>query len=817
MYRVTLLGRFRVDGPDGPVGGSAARGRHLALLTLLAWAGDQGMARERITALLWPEADAERARHSLEQVVYVLRRGLGADALATGGPMLALDGSRVASDLAEFLAATGAHDWERAVSLYGGPLLDAFHLSGAAEFERWLDDARLELHRCYTAALTRIAEGRTVVADHAGAAETWRRLAAAEPLSAPFALGLMRSLDAAGDRSAALTAARVHEQLLRQELDAAPDPDVARLAEQLRERPDRSERPERVGAGAGPSAPSSSALPSPSPVRRRRVVLAGAAAGAAIAMGAFAFVSGRKAPAAEPLPRVAVETFAGAADSVPEHAGRMAADWIRQGLARTGLVVVASDPAGADPLPTEGDARIAGRVYRVGDDLWFQAWISRPATGALLSTMDPVRAPLDDPVAALEPLRQQVLGAAGTLFDPRLADWADAALRPPTFEAYRAFVQGLEAFATGSLPAAVAEFRRAAALDPAYAQAYLWGAWSCVRMAALSCADSMTRAVEPLAGSLTPLEQAWHDRITAVLRGDGEASFHAAQRMVRLSPGSGWVMALHNAAMDTRRAQLAARTLREVGPDGLGLVGVYYWGSLARAHHALGEYDQALAVLDDAGRLGNRHPETLVALAATLAALGDTARIAALVAEAAAQPGLSGADVAEVVFTAGVELRAHGHPRAAAPLLDAAADRYQTAFAQRRDDTRLAGAVLDALHEAERWDDLMQLERAASAVLPEVDRLGLRGHAAARRGDDAAAAQASAELAALSRPFLFGAHHLWRARIAAEQGDPDLAIRLLQRAFASGSGREWAFLHYGRDFDRLRGHPGFQDLVRPRN
>jgi TolB-like protein/Flp pilus assembly protein TadD len=56
----------------------------------------------------------------------------------------------------------------------------------------------------------------------------------------------MRSLDAAGDRAAAIRHARVHEQLLRNELGAEADPDVAAAAERLRLAP-----VQRAGAGNG--------------------------------------------------------------------------------------------------------------------------------------------------------------------------------------------------------------------------------------------------------------------------------------------------------------------------------------------------------------------------------------------------------------------------------------------------------------------------------------------------------------------------------------------------------------------------------------
>jgi DNA-binding SARP family transcriptional activator len=48
----------------------------LALLALLAAAGDRGMTREALVAYLWPESDEERARTSLKQLVHSLRTQL---------------------------------------------------------------------------------------------------------------------------------------------------------------------------------------------------------------------------------------------------------------------------------------------------------------------------------------------------------------------------------------------------------------------------------------------------------------------------------------------------------------------------------------------------------------------------------------------------------------------------------------------------------------------------------------------------------------------------------------------------------------------
>src|SRR5207302_3286460 len=84
------------------------------------------------------------------------------------------------------------------------------------------------------AALERLATDATAAQEHIDAAAWWRRLAALDPLNSRVALGLMQGLAAAGDRAGALQAARVHESLLREELDATPDAAVRDFTERLR-------------------------------------------------------------------------------------------------------------------------------------------------------------------------------------------------------------------------------------------------------------------------------------------------------------------------------------------------------------------------------------------------------------------------------------------------------------------------------------------------------------------------------------------------------------------------------------------------------
>src|SRR3954453_10118877 len=128
QMRIRSFGSPAVEGPSGPLGGGAAQRQALALLTLLAMGGP-GVSRDKIYALLWPEADARRAGHRLSQLLHALRGSLGDDAFITGSGEVRLNRERISSDVADFQQACSREDFERAVACYGGPLLDGFFLT----------------------------------------------------------------------------------------------------------------------------------------------------------------------------------------------------------------------------------------------------------------------------------------------------------------------------------------------------------------------------------------------------------------------------------------------------------------------------------------------------------------------------------------------------------------------------------------------------------------------------------------------------------------------------------------------------------------
>ena len=120
MFRLEILGRATIRGQDGPLTGQTVQRQRIALLAVLAVAGERGMSRDRILGLLWPESPEDRARRSLSNALYELRRALGDNAILGSGDDLRLNPNDVASDVAEFEAAIQNGEPGRAVQLYRG-------------------------------------------------------------------------------------------------------------------------------------------------------------------------------------------------------------------------------------------------------------------------------------------------------------------------------------------------------------------------------------------------------------------------------------------------------------------------------------------------------------------------------------------------------------------------------------------------------------------------------------------------------------------------------------------------------------------------
>ena len=203
--------------------GPAGQRRLLALLTVVAAAGERGISRDKVLALLWSEGEPEKSRHALTQALYHTRKALGADNVFLNGPDLRVNPDVLSSDLSDFQRAFDAGRLEDAADLYSGAFLDGFYLNGDPGFDFWVSSERDRLARQYGELVSTLAD-RAAAARDLVAERRWReRLVDHDPLNGAAIARLMACVIAVGDDSAALQYARADEAQMRSELDLPPD------------------------------------------------------------------------------------------------------------------------------------------------------------------------------------------------------------------------------------------------------------------------------------------------------------------------------------------------------------------------------------------------------------------------------------------------------------------------------------------------------------------------------------------------------------------------------------------------------------------
>src|SRR5688500_14941542 len=129
MLSLRLLGNATLQDEHANLSGRAVQPRRLALLALLALSPRKCLSRDKLLAYLWPESDTEQGRHLLSVAVYELRKAIGDGTLVTARDDVSLTPGAINIDVDEFDAAMTATDYDRAITIYAGPLLDGFHIN----------------------------------------------------------------------------------------------------------------------------------------------------------------------------------------------------------------------------------------------------------------------------------------------------------------------------------------------------------------------------------------------------------------------------------------------------------------------------------------------------------------------------------------------------------------------------------------------------------------------------------------------------------------------------------------------------------------
>ena len=242
MTELTLqvLGAFRVqDAAGAEIRIASRKGR--ALLAYLALRPGESHSRDRLATLLWEDADEELARTSLRQALAALRKSLPADAhkaLLADTESVGIDPAVVRSDLNAFRRALNAGtrtSLQEAMGHYRGDLLDGFDARSTA-FDEWLTSERLTLRKELSDALNKLAELCVANGDSEGALAASTKLVALEPLNEAAHRRVMELHAKRNAYAEALRQYRVCRDVLRRELDVAPEPATEQLYRDLMKR-----------------------------------------------------------------------------------------------------------------------------------------------------------------------------------------------------------------------------------------------------------------------------------------------------------------------------------------------------------------------------------------------------------------------------------------------------------------------------------------------------------------------------------------------------------------------------------------------------
>jgi DNA-binding SARP family transcriptional activator len=852
MFRLRTFGGLSLESDGVRVAELNAQRKALALLAVLARSRDAGVGREKLMALLWADSDMDRARGALKQMLHGIRRQLGAPGVVTGTSELSLDRKLLSSDVADFTDAIARGDLEAAVTLYRGPFLDAVHVDRAPEFSRWQDAERAELANAYLDALERLARAADEAGKRDEAVSWWRQLSAADPLQSRGAVGLMRSLEAAGDRAGALRVSEQHQVLLRDELDAKPDADVAALAAHLRSTSLSFPRRESISQRVAETLVDRTTAPTGE--RRARGLwtpIGAVIAGVAIVAAAVLLIprGSEETPVPHPGKRIVVAMFANqTGDSTLDPLRLLAADWMTRAMARTPSVdvlypgVLYSQGQGGEgiaSLPMDlarnngAHFAIAGNYYMAKDTLYFSASLIDVGTGKVIRVLDPVAAVRSEPLPAIEELRKRTSVALEAMLDARVSGFLSSRTYMPRLDAYREFIVAEDLHWRGDVVASLPHFARALDLDSAFMLAAARMIASAAQAGRCDMVDSLAREFSSRLDELSFMERPTFGRAVARCDGDREAATRHDRDRAAVQPTSPilqWLLA--TSLRQSNRPAEALAIMSTLDPDrDIGWLTsprrLFYWRELGSAQHAIGDYKGESRTADGIARDNPNHTAALYFRARSLAGANNPGRAVELLEEiddmasrstAAVSAGSSVPSAGWTIYNISEELLAHGHRSEAV-----AAARRTLKWLQTREDSE-RNAPAHRLLRARALEMTGNYDEAAivvSALLREdPESISLRavaGVLAARRGDPVKARGISASLATgRSGDRSERARVLARAQIAAAMGNGAEAVSLLRSIPHRSHPGDVQLFHSDPAFYALRDNAEFKAFVRPR-
>lgn len=517
--RLRLLGATSLKDESGADLLKNPQPKRLALLAYLAVAarGDI-IRRDLLLAMFWRDATERDARRSLNQAVHYLRQLVGADVIVGGADTLGVDPSKLSCDATHFDDAIRDLNYDVAMKLYRGHMMDGFFISGAPDFEEWLARQRdLRAHRA--------ADAAWWLADQATSPSEAVELGARAYALAPDESGTRRWMslyDRLGDRARAMAVYDAFARKLSAEYGTSPAPETQRLIAQIRACATESPATVVSPAYAPNSTPVAAYVPPARPSHATRVAVGAVVVAVVVAL----LVAGGAALArlrtrAPDTNVVAVMPFAyhGAANRA--YIGEGVASLLASSMNGVGRIRTV-DPRSLFGAVSRGDATVARTTHGaraiasqlgagtivVGDITEAEGRVRMSATYSLGGDAPDTRVQAE---GASERLFEVVDELASKLIARRTS--GDVASRSASrttssIDAWRFFVAGDAEYRAGDYGAAVASLRDAVRIDSTFALAHFRLATASNWTGDDGLTTQATTAAVRHRGRLTPLDRA---------------------------------------------------------------------------------------------------------------------------------------------------------------------------------------------------------------------------------------------------------------------------------------------------------------------
>jgi predicted ATPase/DNA-binding SARP family transcriptional activator len=230
------LGPLQITLGGKPLASEERASQRARELLVFLIAHPSGATKEQVGVAFWPDATTEQVKNSFHVTLHRLRKLLGgSEAVMADGARYRValpheaQSRRFESDLNAALRGGRTEALEAALALYHG---DFLHGEDAGE---WCLPIRAHLRQLHLRGLFALGQAYESRGRYTDAAETYTRVLAREPFHEAAARQLMICHARLGARSESLLVYRQLEQRLRDDLEAAPEPETCTLYRRVRQ------------------------------------------------------------------------------------------------------------------------------------------------------------------------------------------------------------------------------------------------------------------------------------------------------------------------------------------------------------------------------------------------------------------------------------------------------------------------------------------------------------------------------------------------------------------------------------------------------